>query len=244
MNFVGIFSKNRVEWSIVDWASILFKVVTVPIYDTLGDENISYVLNHVSMKTVFVDSVALQSLKNTKNLHKLKWIVLFDPIDKESVEYFKKKDVKLISYNDLLARGKQNLVDYSLSKYDAKPEDCVTFSYTSGTTGSPKGAMISHKNFITYFAACIKNKDFNINENDVVLSYLPLPHIMERQFLYLVVYTGGLVVYYNGNILKLKDDILLVRPTIFAGVPRVYTRFYDAVQAKLKSVEGLAKCTL
>ena len=71
MSFVGIFSKNRVEWSIVDIAGILFKLVTIPIYDTLGDENISYVLKHCSLKAVFVDNNAIKSLRKTSDLNKL-----------------------------------------------------------------------------------------------------------------------------------------------------------------------------
>jgi long-chain acyl-CoA synthetase len=90
----------------VDVAGILFKVVTIPIYDTLGDENITYVLKHVEMRTIFVDSGAIKSLKKTKDLDRLKFIISFDPIDTESTNYFEQKGIKLISYSDLLARGK------------------------------------------------------------------------------------------------------------------------------------------
>lgn len=121
LNFVGIFAKNRLEWSIVDLAGILYKIVTVPIYDTLGDENISYVLKHVGMKTIFVDKSSLKSLKKTQDLDKLQWIVSFDPLDQESIDYFASKGIKLISYCDLLAQGKEKLVDYNDPKFSVKP---------------------------------------------------------------------------------------------------------------------------
>lgn len=73
----------------MDVAGILFKLVTIPIYDTLGDENISYVLKHVSLKVLFVDDNAIKSLKKTENLEKLKFLISFDPLDGETVKYFK-----------------------------------------------------------------------------------------------------------------------------------------------------------
>jgi long-chain acyl-CoA synthetase len=234
LNFIGIFAKNRLDWSVVDLAGILYKIVTVPIYDTLGDENISYVLRHVAMKTIFVDNTSLKSLKKTQDLDKLQWIVSFDPLDQESIEYFASKEIKLISYCDLLAKGKEKLVDYNDPKFNVQPEDCCTFSYTSGTTGPPKGAMMSHKNFASVCTASQINKDLKANSSDVILSYLPLPHILERSFLYILWSVGGSVVYFSGDITKIKDDLALVRPTVFASVPRLFTRFYDVMQAKFK----------
>lgn len=180
MSFIGIFSKNRAEWSIVDAACVLFKLVSIPIYDTLGDENISYVLRHVDLKTLFVNEGAVKALRNTNDLVNLKNIVSFDPIDADSIKYFEEKGIKLISYSDLLASGQKQLVDYRDEKFKVEPADCLTFSYTSGTTGPPKGAMISHKNFASFCAVSATNKDTNFNQNDVALSYLPLPHILER----------------------------------------------------------------
>lgn len=186
------------------------------------------------MKTVFVDNIAIKSLKKTQDLDKLEYMISFDPLDQESVDYFAKKGIKLISYEDLLAKGKSNLVDYNDPKYQTLPDDCITFSYTSGTTGPPKGAMMSHRNFVAVCAGVFNNKDCDFNYNDVILSYLPLPHILEREFLYIAFAVGASVVFYSGDITKIKDDLALVRPTIFASVPRLLVRFHDVMQAKFK----------
>ena len=85
-----------------------------------------------------------------------------------------------MSYSDILANGIEYPVEYNDAKYNVEPNDCCTFSYTSGTTGPPKGAMISHKNFATFCGAVVTNKDTGFCESDVGLSYLPLPHILER----------------------------------------------------------------
>ncbi len=162
-NYVGIFSKNRAEWSVVDAACVLFKLVSIPIYDTLGDENITYVLRHVDLKTMFVSDGAVKALKKTADLASLKTIVSFDPIDADSIKYFEEKGIQLISYPDLLAKGKQNLVNYKDAKFKVEPTDCLTFSYTSGTTGPPKGAMISHRNLASFCAAVAFNKDTKFN---------------------------------------------------------------------------------
>lgn len=85
MKFVGIFSKNRPEWTVVDVGCILYNIVTIPIYDTLGDENISYVLNHTNITTCFVNKIAIESLKKTKDIGNLKVLISFDEVD-ESAE--------------------------------------------------------------------------------------------------------------------------------------------------------------
>lgn len=90
----------------------MYKLVSIPIYDTLGDENISYVLRHVNLKTLFVNDSAVKALKKTTDLASLKFIISFDPIDADSIKYFEEKGIKLISYSDLLAKGKEKLIDY------------------------------------------------------------------------------------------------------------------------------------
>lgn len=94
--------------------------------------------------------------------------------------------------------------------------------------------MISHKNFASFCGAVITNKDTGFCENDIALSYLPLPHILERQYLYSLFCVGALTVFYSGDVAKIKDDLALVKPTIFVSVPRLFSRFYDVLQAKFK----------
>lgn len=79
-----------------------------------------------------------------------------------------------------MAEGKKNQIDFNKKEYNVSPTDCLTFSYTSGTTGPPKGAMMSHRNFAAFIGSVLANPDTGFNKNDVVLSYLPLPHILER----------------------------------------------------------------
>lgn len=101
--------------------------------------------------------------------------------------------------------------------------------------------MISHKNFVAFCTAQSLNKDTKFSTNDVALSYLPLPHILEREFDYGLLAAGSRIVYFSGDVQKLKDDLAIVKPTIFLSVPRLYSRFYDVIKAKFNDLQGFTK---
>jgi len=149
-----------------------------------------------------------------------------------------------LSFNDIVEIGKTKLVDYNNEEFKVDAEDCITFSYTSGTTGSPKGAMLSHKNFVSFLAAQVRHPDTKFCSDDVILSYLPLPHILEREAVYSLLHVGAKVVYYSGDVQKLKDDLVVVKPTIFISVPRLFSRFYDVLKGKFEEVTGMTRKAL
>jgi long-chain acyl-CoA synthetase len=101
--------------------------------------------------------------------------------------------------------------------------------------------MISHKNFASFMAGQARNKDTKFCSTDVALSYLPLPHILEREFDYSLLASGARIVYFSGDVQKLKDDLAIVKPTIFLSVPRLYSRFYDVIKAKFNDQQGMIK---
>jgi long-chain acyl-CoA synthetase len=120
----------------------------------------------------------------------------------------------------------------------------LSFSYTSGTTGPPKGAMLSHKNLASFMAAEKYQSDTKFNSDDVALSYLPLPHILQREFDYVMMHKGAKIVYFSGDVQKLKDDLAIVKPTVFLSVPRLFSRFYDVLQQKFNELTGFTKTAL
>jgi long-chain acyl-CoA synthetase len=115
----------------------------------------------------------------------------------------------MITIKDMYKIGSSSPISYNHKKYDPSPNDCLTFSYTSGTTGPPKGAMISHENFTSLLIAA-KMSEAEFFQTDRSLSYLPLPHIMERAVVYLLITSGAEVISYSGDITKIKDDLALV----------------------------------
>ena len=240
LKFIGLFARNRPEWSIVDIACALYGFTTIPIYDTLGDENISYVFNHTNLTTVFVNDISVRALMKTHDLGNVKNIICFDDYSQEEAEHFSKLGVTLRKYSEIVSIGKQNPKDYDAEEYKVEPNDCITFSYTSGTTGPPKGGMLSHQNF-TAFLAALNTNAAKFNQDDVCLSYLPLPHVLERELLYGMMANGGTIVSYTGDVAKIKDDLALVRPTVFVSVPRLFTRFSDIIKKKLGDLQGFTK---
>ena len=119
------------------------------------------------------------------------------------------------------------------------PEDVFMLCYTSGTTGDPKGVKLTHK----ALCICCQNNSFAVgdkpvNKDDVYFSYLPLAHVMEQGMMALTCLFGMSYGFYSGDVLKLMNDIALLKPTVFAAVPRIYNRIYDKITAGMKNATG------
>jgi long-chain acyl-CoA synthetase len=103
--------------------------------------------------------------------------------------------------------------------------------YTSGTTGTPKGAMISHANVMSAVGSALRC--FTLSEIDVHVSYLPLAHIFETVVQIAILSVGGDIAFFQGDVKKLPDDFKDSKVTLMCGVPRVYERIYDRVQKRI-----------
>lgn len=129
------------------------------------------------------------------------------------------------------------------TELEAVTEDSIyTICYTSGTTGNPKGAMLSHGNFVCNIGSMeVFDSVFSVQADDSYISYLPLAHVFER-FMYLFV-TGFGVKYgfFQGDVLKLREDLAVLQPTLMISVPRLYNRFYDTMQARIKELTGMKR---
>ena len=123
----------------------------------------------------------------------------------------------------------------------SSPDDLYTICYTSGTTGLPKGVMLSHGNLAADIAGVAGL--IQVNPNDIHISYLPMAHIYERVMILSIIYHGASAGFYGGDVFKLTEDLAVLRPTIFPCVPRLLSRIYDRIQAKLGELTG-AKASL
>jgi long-chain acyl-CoA synthetase len=126
-----------------------------------------------------------------------------------------------LTFDDVIALGRAS----PLPHRKPTPDSIYVLSYTSGTTGSPKGAMITHRNIVSE-VDCIKQL-CAFTSTDVHISYLPLAHIFEREVVASIMYSGGAIGFYSGDIRSLQTDLAVLRPTIIPSVPRIWNRYYD-----------------
>ncbi|KAL4505874.1 hypothetical protein ABPG72_013635 [Tetrahymena utriculariae] len=240
LKMLGIFAKNCEEWTIFDVSNMLYGHVAIPLYDTLGPQNITYCLKHSGIITCIASGASVSQFVKTSDIGSLRNIIAFDDVKPEDKHALEARGVKFYSWDAIISTGKLNPKDI----VQVKETDCLTFSYTSGTTGDPKAAMMSHQNFNSILAALKFHPNVKFYPDDVHLSYLPMPHVFERVFVYAVLSQGAKIYFYSGDVQKLKDDLAVVKPTFFISVPRLYNRFYDLINQQFEKQTGIQKFLL
>ena len=234
---VAILAGNVPEWTIVDVAAIAAGGVGVGIYPTSSPEQCEYIINHSDAEFVFVDST-IQFEKLTEiNCPKVKEIICLEMQKpaREQERSFAEKDtftnVRVSAFDEFLEFGEQNRDEFlprvEEIALNAKPEDIAIMVYTSGTTGKPKGAMLSHE-YILNSCESLK-RSVPIFATDVTLSYLPACHVAERiSGIYNRLYNGT-AAHFVDDLSKLYAYMQAVKPTVFASLPRFFEKIYAKV---------------
>ncbi|KAM3938208.1 long-chain-fatty-acid--CoA ligase 1 isoform 1-T2 [Leptodactylus fuscus] len=229
--FIGIFSQNRPEWIITELGCYTYSMVAVPLYDTLGAEAITYIINKAEISLVFCDNIEKAKLLlgnvESGDTPGLRTVVLMDPFEEDLVERGKKCGVEVVSLRDIEEEGR----NHHEKPKPPQPEDLAVVCFTSGTTGNPKGAMLSHKNIVSNSAAFLKvTEDLAFpSTQDVLISFLPLAHMFERVVECVVLCHGARIGFFQGDIRLLMDDLKVLQPTIFPVVPRLLNRMFDRI---------------
>jgi long-chain acyl-CoA synthetase len=236
---VGLLANNRPEWPISDYAIQRLVGVVVPIYPTLPSGQVRFILENADVRFLIVENAA--------QLHKVRqdWppslerVITMDEVAEAS-------GANVISFAEVLRLGEQAL---AAGAADPLPDlqqipdtELVTIVHTSGTSGRPKGVMLSHRNLVSNVQASLKLVP--VSESDVGLSYLPLSHIFERtvgQFASLSL--GGTIAYAEG-IDKIQQNLLEIRPTVLITVPRLLEKVYAKVQEQLQALPALPRRVL
>ncbi|KFM06620.1 Long-chain-fatty-acid--CoA ligase 5 [Aptenodytes forsteri] len=235
--FIGIFAQNRPEWIISEYACYTYSMVAVPLYDTLGPEAIVYIVNKADISIVVCDKpekaqILLENCEQEKTPC-LKTVILMDLFDKELKDRGAKVGVEILALQEVEELGRNNIKE----PVPPKPEDLCIVCFTSGTTGNPKGAMLTHQNVVANAAAFLRSTE-NIIEctcSDITMSYLPLAHMFERVVQTVIYSCGAKVGFFQGDIKLLTDDMKTLKPTLFPVVPRLLNRIYDKIQSSAKS---------
>lgn len=226
---VGFYAKNSSEWVIGAEACNAYSLVNVALYDTLGEENRVFI---VQQAEVLVIVTTPDLVKNVTSLVKecptLKAIVVIGELNNEQQALATEAGLEVRTFADVEKAGEAAPVDLRLPK----PDDLAILMYTSGTTSTPKGVLITHTNLVSAVAGVLQAV-MPISSDDVFLSYLPLAHILERASEAAMFSSGASVGFYQGDVRKLDDDIRTLAPTLFVGVPKVYQRVMLGIQKKV-----------
>jgi len=235
---LGLYSKNRLEWVVAEQGCFTQSVVTVPMYDTLGAESVAYCINQTSLKTIVCSSETVIHVFTCKpDCPTLQYVIIMDDVSDELRQKASAAQVQILSMAEVEANGAGKPKKHS----PPNPQDIFTFCYTSGTTGDPKGTLLAHADVVMVSAASRARQAMRMNENDVHLSYLPLPHIFERLVQFNCTRYGACIGFYQGETLKILEDLTALRPTVFPSVPRLLNRIHDKLRAGIEDAGGLKK---
>jgi long-chain acyl-CoA synthetase len=235
---LGFYSKNRAEWVIAEQGCFTQAIVTVPMYDTLGADSVAYVINQCSLKTVLCSAETVSNVLECKQLcPSLECLIQMEPVSEDLRKKASDLSIKAYSLEEVEKAGNAKPVGH----HRPTAEDIFTFCYTSGTTGEPKGTLLAHGDMISVAAAGRSRPTLRMKETDVHLSYLPLPHIFERLIQFNCVAGGSAIGFYQGETLKILEDLTALRPTVFPSVPRLLNRIHDRLRAGVEEAGGLKK---
>ncbi len=207
---VAIISNNRPEWNFVDFGTLQTGAVDVPIYPTISDNDIKFILNDADIKFIFVSSeelfdkvkIASASCKTLRDIY------TFDEVPNAKNWELLIEEGRDFEQKELLNQRKDKVL----------PNDLATILYTSGTTGQPKGVMLSHNNLVSNFISVRHLPP--TSPGDTALSFLPLNHIYERMLTYMYMYIC-LSIYYAESIETIGENIREIKPHVFSAVPRL-----------------------
>ncbi|MFP5418184.1 MAG: AMP-dependent synthetase/ligase [Gammaproteobacteria bacterium] len=230
---VAIMLKNSIEWVIFDQAALALGLVTVPLYLDDRPENAAYILNQSGARLLLVEGKFQHKklAEITASATTLQHIVSLVPPENGLADW----STRFVVAADWLAAAAGTPIP---ERYPT-PDWLVSIVFTSGTTGRPKGVMLTHENILTNARAAAEYADFG--PAPVFLSFLPLSHMFERTAGYYLAMLLDAEVAYARSIAQLANDLLVIRPTVLISVPRIYERVYSRIQDGLAKKGALAR---
>jgi long-chain acyl-CoA synthetase len=229
-----ILSENRPEWTITDFACLCNGGITVPIYTTLVPEQVKYIINDSDAKiVVYSNPDQWKKIDEIKaELPQVKHFITFESEAPPGVMTYR----EILSQGEAVAKAQPDL--FERLALSIKPEDEASIVYTSGTTGVPKGVILTHSNFISNVKTAASLLDFS--DKDTVLSFCPLSHVMERMVTFAYIYRGCTIGYAE-SLETVAANLLEVRPHIMVGVPRVFEKIYSRVMDNILKSSSLKR---
>ncbi len=227
---VGIISNNRPEWNFCDFGAQQANIVTVPVYPTISNDDLKYIINHAEVTLLFISdkNILAKLTQIEKDIPTVKHIVSFNKLE------------NVMHFSDFIELGKKTYNETLINtiKQSIAPSSLYTILYTSGTTGTPKGVMISHQNVVANIDVC--KEVVNFEPHWRALSFLPLNHVYERVVNMVYLYKG-VSVYYAEGIETIGDNLKEIKPQVFVSVPRLIERVYEKITGTGAKLTGFKR---
>lgn len=226
---------------LVDAAAHAYGMTSVPLYDTLGPDTVRYIANHAELAVISCSLEVLGKVMEVlPDCPNVKVVVVYGTRPHQRLpDTPAGSSARLLTLDRVRAMGYRHPHPHR----PPQPSDVALLNYTSGTTGVPKGAVLTHGSLIANTAGCARLVAPLFVPGDPIrhISYLPLAHIYERFNVTLQAYFGGGIGFYRGNVLELLEDVEALAPTTFASVPRLYNRIYDKVLAGVQAAGPVSR---
>ena len=231
---VAVHLRNSKEWVFFDQAALACGLAIVPLYTDDRPDNIAYIMSDSTVKVLLVQDAAIwkrlgPALAGQEDLQR---VLILDGSKPVTAEVLQDERVQLVS--DWLPASAE-----PLQPRNGDPHALASIVYTSGTTGRPKGVMLTHYNMLTIAHAALTMID--VFEEDLFLSFLPLSHTLERTAGYYLPVMSGSAVAYARSILQLADDLQHIRPTVMIAVPRIFERVFARIQGQMEKQSGFKR---
>jgi long-chain acyl-CoA synthetase len=227
---VVIFSENRPEWVMTDFAVLCAGGITVPIYTSLMPEQVKYIINDSDATFVVCSNrdlwIKVEAVR--RDLPKVRQFIMIDD----------EAPAGIMTLGEVAGRGKSALGTFDAVAAAIRPDDLASIIYTSGTTGTPKGVMLSHGTFVSNSKALDAVTEFV--HTDTILSFLPLSHVLERMTTFSFLFKGASIAYAE-NIDTVAENLVEVRPTIMVSVPRLFDKIYARVMDNILTQSPLKR---
>jgi long-chain acyl-CoA synthetase len=242
---IGIIADNRPEWIITDFGILSIGAADVPRGGDATTGEIAYILGLTECSLVFAENTrqVLKILSCKGELPCLKTLVTYDPVEESAEEAAAAAGVKVFYFPGLIALGQKHEAlkpgDVEVEMEKGGRDDLATIIFTSGTTGEPKGVMLSHGNFLHQLPAF--EVVLEAKPGDIWLSVLPVWHVYERTIEYIVFYFKSGIAYSKPIATVLLEDFRTIRPHWMVGVPRIWEAIMDGIYRNVKQMGGLQK---
>ena len=230
---VALLMRNSVEWVMAEQAALSLGLVIVPLYCDDRPDNIAYILNDSASRILIAnDSMWRRVSSACAELASLQCVVTVGDGDSKPAD--DNNEQHIMSAREWLIKAPQ-----ALQKRQTDGNELATIVYTSGTTGKPKGVMLSHSNILSIAHSALIT--YAVYTDDDFLSFLPLSHTFERTVGYYLPMMAGATVTYSRSIAQLADDLQQIHPTAMIAVPRIFERFHGRILQQLEKKSFIAR---